>query len=371
LDVARIKDNFARVATHGDEVALFFYSDLFLRYPETRELFPVSMAAQRDHLLGALARIVAEVDSITQLTEFLQELGRDHRKFGTIAGHYEPVGASMMATLAHFSGPDWTDELAADWEAAYQLISGVMIESATLDEKINPPYWDATVLSVREPAYDIGLLKVATLERLNFQPGQSVAISCELRPRLWRFYSIANAPRENGTLEFHIRIIDGGSLSLALGRGLTPGNRLRLGPPVGSLTYRGGTGRDVLLVGGSTGLAPLKAITEQLAGLAEPPATTLVFGARTSDGLYDLPELEQLSEAAPWLTLIPCVRDDADYPGERGSLPDVVARSGEWPAHDAYVAGPSAMVAATVTRLETMGVPAGQIHTEDFGWSES
>ena len=356
---------------HGDEVALFFYSDLFLRYPETRQLFPVSMAAQRDHLLGALARIVAEVDSITQVTGFLQELGRDHRKFGTIAAHYEPVGASMMATLAHFSGPDWDDELAADWEAAYQLISGVMIEAATLDEKVNPPYWDATVLSVREPAFDIGLLKVATLERLNYQPGQSVAISSELRPKVWRFYSIANAPRENGTLEFHIRIIDGGSLSLALGRGLTPGNRLRLGPPVGSLTYHGDAGRDVLLVGGSTGLAPLKAITEQLAGLADPPATTLVFGARTSDGLYDLPELEHLSEAAPWLTVIPCVCDDADYPGECGSVSDVVARSGSWPGHEAYVAGPSGMVAATVTRLETLGVPADQIHTEDFGWSES
>jgi NAD(P)H-flavin reductase/hemoglobin-like flavoprotein len=371
LDVARIKDNFATVAMHGDDVALFFYSDLFLRNPEIRELFPVSMAAQRDHLLGALARIIAEVDSITQLTGFLQELGRDHRKFGTIADHFEPVGASLMATLAHFSGPDWTDELAADWEAAYQLISGVMIEAAAIDDKIHPPYWDATVLSVRAPAFDIALLKVATLERLDYRPGQSVAICCELRPRLWRFYSIANAPRENGTLEFHVRVIDGGSLSMALGRGLSPGNRLRLGPPVGTLTYDGGTGRDVLLVGGSTGLAPLKAIAEQLARLADPPATTLVFGARTSDGLYDLPELEQLSQAAPWLTVIPCVSDDADYQGERGSLSDVVARSGSWHGHDAYVAGPSAMVSATVARLDTLGVPLDRIHIEDFGWSEA
>jgi hypothetical protein len=33
---------------HGDAVPLFFYADLFLRHPETRDLFPVSMAAQRD-----------------------------------------------------------------------------------------------------------------------------------------------------------------------------------------------------------------------------------------------------------------------------------------------------------------------------------
>ena len=41
LDVQRLQDSFARMAMHGDAVPLFFYSDLFLRHPETRDLFPV------------------------------------------------------------------------------------------------------------------------------------------------------------------------------------------------------------------------------------------------------------------------------------------------------------------------------------------
>ena len=64
MDVQRLKDSFARAAMHGDAVPLFFYSDLFLRHPETRELFPVSMAAQRDRLVHALATIVSEVDRL-------------------------------------------------------------------------------------------------------------------------------------------------------------------------------------------------------------------------------------------------------------------------------------------------------------------
>ena len=116
MDTARLKESFARVAMHGDEVALFFYSDLFLRHPETRDMFPVSMADQRGHLLRALATIVSDVENTGQLTDFLQALGRDHRKFGTLAAHYEPVGTSLLATLAHFSGPAWTPELAADWQ---------------------------------------------------------------------------------------------------------------------------------------------------------------------------------------------------------------------------------------------------------------
>jgi hemoglobin-like flavoprotein len=120
LDPGCLRDSFARVAMHGDAVALFFYSDLFLRHPETRELFPVSMAAQRDRLLNALGRVVAEADRLEELAHFLPDLGRDHRKVGALADHYGPVGESLPATLAHFSGPDWTRELAAEWTAAYQ-----------------------------------------------------------------------------------------------------------------------------------------------------------------------------------------------------------------------------------------------------------
>ena len=57
---AGLKANFALVAGHGpDEVAQYFYSYLFLRYPETREMFPPAMTRQRDRLVGALVRIVA------------------------------------------------------------------------------------------------------------------------------------------------------------------------------------------------------------------------------------------------------------------------------------------------------------------------
>lgn len=370
MDTSRLKESFARVAMHGDEVALFFYSDLFLRHPETRDMFPVSMAEQRGHLLGALATIVSDVENTGQLTDFLQALGRDHRKFGTLAAHYEPVGSSLLATLAHFSGPAWTPELAADWETAYGLVANVMTEAAAADEKINPPFWEGTVLSHEMRTFDIAVFRVVTLDTLSYLAGQSVAIESEMRPRIWRFYSIANAPREDETLEFHVRVIDGGALSLALARGLTPGSRLRLGPPVGSLTLDAGSSRRVLMVAGSTGLAPLKAIAGQIAERADPPETHLFVGAQDADSLYDLQDLKKLGAECPWLTITPCVSDDPGYRGERGTLPDVVARSGSWADHEAYIAGPTPMVEAMTGRLSSLGVPATQVHVEDFGWSE-
>jgi NAD(P)H-flavin reductase/hemoglobin-like flavoprotein len=371
LDIVRLRESFARVAMHGDELPLFFYSDLFIKHPEVRDLFPVSMEAQRGHLVDALVKIVSQVDSVAELTTFLQGLGRDHRKFGAIAEHYNAVGASLLTTLEHFSGPAWTPELAADWAAAYQLIGSVMTEAAQADEQVNPPWWRGTVVSYEQRTFDISVLFVRPEPRIDYRPGQSVAIESPSRPKLWRYYSMANAPREDGLLEFHVRLIDGGAVSLALTSSSIADTQLRLGAPVGVLTLsEPPSGRDLLLVAGSTGLAPLKAILDQVTGFPQPPRVHLFFGARMADGLYDLDSLEKMAAQHPWLTVTPVVSAEPKFAGETGSLPDVVARHGNWSGHDAYLAGPSEMVSETVARLTSTGMAQDRIHIEDFGWSE-
>ncbi|RJL34176.1 globin domain-containing protein [Bailinhaonella thermotolerans] len=126
MDGQRLKDNFALVAANGAEVAAFFYADLFRRRPDLRPLFPASMTRQHEVLLGALSRIVGLVDRPGELVPYLRELGRAHQGFGVLADHYPEVGASLLATLAHFSGPGWSDALEADWAEAYGLVAKVM-----------------------------------------------------------------------------------------------------------------------------------------------------------------------------------------------------------------------------------------------------
>jgi NAD(P)H-flavin reductase/hemoglobin-like flavoprotein len=371
LDIVRLRESFARVAMHGDELPLFFYSDLFIKHPEVRDLFPVSMAAQRGHLVDALVKIVSQVDRVEELTAFLQGLGRDHRKFGAVAEHYGAVGASLLATLEHFSGPAWTPEVAADWQAAYELIGSVMTAAAHADEQVRPPWWRGTVVAFERRAFDVSVLFVRPEPRLDYLPGQSVAIESPSRPKLWRYYSMANAPRGDGLLEFHIRLIDGGAVSMALTSSAIADTEVRLGSPVGALTLsHPASGRDLLLVAGSTGLAPLKAILDQVTAFQQPPSVHLFFGARTADGLYDLDSLEKMAAQYPWLTVTPVVSADSRFDGETGSLPDVVARHGDWSGRDAYLAGPTEMVQETVARLTSAGVVQDQIHIEDFGWSE-
>jgi NAD(P)H-flavin reductase/hemoglobin-like flavoprotein len=371
LDVARLRKNFAQVAEHGDEVPLFFYSDLFIKHPEVRDMFPVAMEVQRGHLVDALVKIVANVDSTADLTVFLQGLGRDHRKFGAVAEHYEAVGASLLATLQYFSGPDWTPDLKADWAAAYEVIGSVMVAAAREDEALRPAWWKGTVVSHERRSYDVSVLHIQPEPALDYLAGQSVAIESASRPRLWRYYSMASAPRRDAPLEFHVRLIDGGAVSMALTSNTVAGTEVRLGPPIGVLTLPpAGPDRDLLLVAGSTGLAPLKAIIDQLTELPSPPNVHLFFGARKADGLYDLDSLEKMAADHSWLTVVPAVSADPRFAGETGSLPDVVSRHGDWSRHEAYIAGPTQMVEDTAARLAGAGMAKDQIHIEDFGWSE-
>src|SRR5215467_8773831 len=370
VDARRLKDSFDSVARYGDEVPLFFYSDLFIKHPEGRDMFPISMKAQREHLIGALAQIVAQFDRVDELGVLLKGLGRDHRKFGAVAEHYDAVGDSLLATLAHFAGDAWTPEVAADWTGAYSMVASAMLAAAAADEATRPAFWEATVISSERKAFDIAALQVRTEPRLDFLPGQSVAIESAHRPRLWRYYSIANAPRQDGTLDFHVRLIDGGAVSIALAYGQAVGGSLRMGPPVGVLTLDTASRRDILMVAGSTGLAPLKAIAEQVAGLAVPPHVHLFFCAKAADGLYDLPSLEKLAAEYHWLTVVPTGTADRRANGEKGNIPDVITRAGKWSGHDAYLAGPKEMVRDVSARLAAGGTARERIHVEDFGWSE-
>jgi NAD(P)H-flavin reductase/hemoglobin-like flavoprotein len=350
-----MRANFAKAAAAGDEAPLYFYSHLFLSHPEVRSMFPISMAHQRDRLFRALGDVVAMVDDLDSVVPILQQLGRDHRTFGALAAHYPAVGASLLATLEHFDD-EWTPELAKSWTEAYTVVSQVMIEAAESDTD-RPPWWDADVLDNERRTLDHAVLRVRPREPLEYLPGQSVSLETDVRPRLWRYYTPANAPRTDGVLELHVE---------ALVRLVGAGDVLRLGPPIGHFALDTESDRDLLLVGGGTGWAPLKALVDQVARQGPPRRVDLFLGARTEERFYDLADIRRMEQEHPWLTVVLAVSEDKASPLEQGDVGDVVMRHGPWTSRDAYVAGSGPMVDDTVGRLTQHGLKLERIHTEVF-----
>jgi NAD(P)H-flavin reductase len=364
VDIPAMRANFAKAAATGDEAPLYFYSHLFLSHPETRQMFPVSMAHQRDRLFSALGDVVARVDDLDALVPILRQLGRDHRKFGTLAAHYPAVGASLLATLEHFDD-QWSPELAKDWSEAYTLVAEVMVAAA--DEAAEQPaWWDADVVAHERRTMDVAVLQVRPRGRYEYLPGQSVSLETDLRPRLWRYYSPANAPRPDGLLEIHVKARDGGPVSSALVRRVGVGDVLRLGPPVGHLALRADSDRDLLLVAGGMGLAPLKALIDQVHRQGPPRRVDLFVGFRTEDHIHDRADLTRLEQEHPWLTVTYAVSEDKLSALEHGEVGDVALRHGPWLSREVFIAGPAPMVDDTVARLLQHGVPEHRMSSEVF-----
>lgn len=371
VDPRLLRESFALLEPRAPELAEYFYAQLFYRGgQEVADMFPPLMTAQRDRLLGALTRIVTDVEDLEKLGEFLAGLGRDHRKFAVRPEHYDLVGQSLLATLEHFAGEAWTPELKSAWAGAYAVIAKVMQDGADSNGG-KPPWWDAIVVSREMRSPDVAVIDVRVKQPLDYRAGQSVAVQYPRHvPRVWRFYSPANANDGSGRLTFHVKAEDGGLLSTALAVRADPGDELKLGPPVGNLKRDRGSGRNVLLVAGSTGLAPLLAILEEIAAGGTPPAVHLFFGARTPEDLYALATLEKLEAAHDWLTLTHAVSAVAPpgYEGKQGNIVNIMAQEGDWRGRDAYICGSTAMTRAAASRLAAIGVPPEHVHVEDFGW---
>ncbi len=374
MDPDALKNSWALVAKTGDEVPLFFYSHLFLSHPEVRDMFPVSMAAQRDKLVAALGSVVSNATQLDQVVPFLQQLGRDHRRFGAVAEHYSAVGASLLATLQHFLGAAWTSELAADWAEAYGLVATVMVQAAEESAADDAPaWWSGEVLGVDRRTMDVTIVQIRPERPLEYRPGQSVAIEIPYRPRRWRYYSPANAPRPDGSFELHIGLVPGGQVSGPAVRSLKKGDPVRIGAPVGDSLKLPDSNRDLVLVAGGTGLAPFRAMLEELdrrTSAYEVPQVHLFHGARMPWNLYEHKQLTNLTQR-PWFSYTPVVSDDASYPGRRGQVGAVAASQGPWTGRTVLVCGSQAMIRHTVAELTAAGVPATDIHTESLGITTS
>jgi NAD(P)H-flavin reductase/hemoglobin-like flavoprotein len=373
MDAARLQHSFSIVNAHGDEVPLYFYSHLFLAHPETRAMFPASMSALRDRFVGALLRILGNVHQIETVVPYLQQLGRDHRKYGVRAEHFPVVGASLLATLEHFLDEEWNDELAADWAAAYELVAKVMTDAARQAEESAPPWYDSEVIGHERRGADIAVLTVRPEQRLPYLPGQSVSLQTPMVPRMWRYFSPANAPRTDNTIEFHVRAVDGGWVSPALVHATGKGDVLRLAAPVGDglvldeASHE--TDGDLLLIAGGTGLAPLRAIVEQLDGRRQRRTVDLYVGAQTEPELYDLPALRQLQERNRWLTVVPVV-ERAISPGLAiGDPASVAVGHRRWQGTDVFVCGSPAMVQSSLQVLGTAGIDQRRIRRETYSYN--
>ena len=177
-----------------------------------------------------------------------------------------------------------------------------------------------------------------------------------------RSYSIASAP-EDEHLVLTVERLDDGEVSPYLTETVQPGDELELRGPVGGyFVWEESLGGPLLLVGGGSGVVPLRAILRHHRAVGSDVSARLLYSARTQADLIYQRELSGFD------TTITLTREQ--WTGRIGRVDRERLEEVAWPATDhplVYVCGPTGFVEAVADALVALGHEASRVRTERFG----
>jgi CDP-4-dehydro-6-deoxyglucose reductase/ferredoxin-NAD(P)+ reductase (naphthalene dioxygenase ferredoxin-specific) len=224
---------------------------------------------------------------------------------------------------------------------------------------------EAEVISIEDVTHDIRRVRlVMEGGPLAFAAGQYARVTFPGAPT--RDYSMASQAGEEA-VEFHMRCVPGGAASERLAS-LRMGDRVGIEGPFGSSYLREQHAGPILAVAGGSGLAPMKSIVDAALrrGLTQP--IHLYFGARAERDLYLVDHFTSLASGHPNFSFVPVLSDAGSPPSFRNGFvseavaADIAALEG-WKA---YLAGPPAMIDASLTVLEQRGIKRDDVHADVF-----
>jgi Na+-transporting NADH:ubiquinone oxidoreductase subunit F len=216
-------------------------------------------------------------------------------------------------------------------------------------------------------------LELTGPESMPFKAGQYVQFlipGTEGDPQpLYRAYSIASPPSSPGLLTLVFGRIPGGVCSSYVFERLHAADEVTVNGPFGEFYLRDGD-RDIILVAGGSGMAPLRGMLMDMAEKHVTRAVTYFFAARTTRDLFYMDEMRALERDLPHFRFVPVLsnpRPPDGWEGEKGGIASALNRL--LPAlsrHEAYLCGSPGMIDASMSVLRAKGLPDDLIFYDKF-----
>ncbi|MFH1442744.1 MAG: FAD-dependent oxidoreductase [Candidatus Micrarchaeota archaeon] len=184
----------------------------------------------------------------------------------------------------------------------------------------------------------------------------------------WTSYSIASSQQQQGMLEFCIKIRETGGFTQFLRDNLQLGKKIKVKGPYGNFCCEQPK-KHVLLLGAGSGIAPMLSLARNLLGNGAETEITCIYGFRNTNHWVYKDEMEQHQKNHKNFTYIPTQsRPDGKWIGKKGYVQDVLKliKVEEPVETQAFVCGNPLMVAENKKLLLERGVPAANIHTEQW-----
>jgi CDP-4-dehydro-6-deoxyglucose reductase len=210
-------------------------------------------------------------------------------------------------------------------------------------------------------------LRLPAAESFAFQAGQYIDILLPGGRR--RSFSIASPPHASRLLELHVRRVRGGEFTEPLFTGAAPA-LLSIEGPLGHFVYRPANDA-LLLIGGGTGLAPLKSILRHVVENGVQRRIALYWGVRSECDLYAHDEFLDLARRVPNFTYCAVLSEpDAGWLGRRGWVHDaVLAEVDRLDSTDIYAAGPPEMIGAVRREFARRGADPARLFFDSFDYA--
>ncbi len=226
--------------------------------------------------------------------------------------------------------------------------------------------YSGTVISLDDIAANTRRLVVELDSDMTFNAGQY----CELvvpGTSIGRQYSMANPPGEPRHLEFHIKLTPGGLATEGwIFTSLSVGDPIGLRGPLGQFNLVAEQAEPAILIGGGTGLAPLKSIVRHGLEHRLLPEIFLYHGGRRREDLYDGDYFAELAQSHSNFHYRPALSEE-NWDGATGLVTDVVLDDfASCKGMSAYLCGPPPMIAASVKALKRRRMAPRLIFREEF-----
>lgn len=257
---------------------------------------------------------------------------------------------------------------------AGEILPCVVMAATDLD--IYVPYERAKLIAAKSFSIKVEAIKrlsetvlsVSTrmlgLTSLKFLPGQYAHLQVP-GTSVWRSYSMANAPGEQRSLEFIVRLVDGGAMSHYLTERAQPGDVIQCRGPQGAFYLRGGE-RPILMVAGGTGLAPMVSMLRRMIASGEKRKIRLCFGVSLERDLFFEEDLNAIAGYLPELDIRIAVANGRPRPDiETGVVTDLIGLD-SLADTDVYLCGPPAMTDRARAIVAERGAVASSIFVERF-----
>ncbi len=161
-----------------------------------------------------------------------------------------------------------------------------------------------------------------------------------------RAFSIANIPNIQKQIEIHIRHIEGGIFTDFVFNQLKTGDILKIEGPQGSFYYHDDY-RDIIMVAGGTGFAPLKGIIEFLQQQKNKPNIHLYWGAKSKKDLYMHKKVKHWQQQGliKYTPVLSKPLNDDNWKGKTGYVHEAIIKDYHSLKDNViYMAGPPAMI---------------------------